>query len=143
MCSQHRISSPVLIWWCSLALLAACSAFLGSAPTEGKATEPEPASECECECSAELEAVELELAQCQERPVLDPVQKTRVLTRSVEVRTPAKRCASKGPDIKPVKSTTCAPGMLCLDERNQANLLSNELAYRSWIADVRECERDQ
>lgn len=140
MCWQTRASSTRV--WIAVALLASCSAFLGATPTETKASEQEP-EECECECTAEVETVAAELVECQQQPAPEQPQKMKVITRSVEVKGPAKKCAAKGPDIKPVKSTTCAAGYLCLDETNQANLLANELAYRAWIADVRECEREQ
>jgi hypothetical protein len=128
--------------WLVIVAMTACSGFL-TRPTAPEPTEQWAEceeAECECECSAELE----ELAACLDAPPPEPEpRRIKVITRAMDPQAPAKKCGGKGPDIKPVKSTTCVPGQLCLDETNQARMLANELAYRSWIAAVQECEAGQ
>jgi hypothetical protein len=122
-------------------LVAACSGLFASAASSPIPPLPELASECECtECASELEVLSVELTDCKEQLPEMSVRKVKVLTRTVEVPGSPKKCAAALPKTKPVKSTTCQSGYLCLDDENQANLLHNELVYRSWIAEVQECE---
>jgi hypothetical protein len=122
------------------ALLLACGHLLRPAASQPT---PEDAAPCACpdadatlvEVMVERDACHAELATA---AVAEPAPQPRV--RVVERQGPPKRCAGDGPEIVPIESTTCAKGMTCLDERNEARLARNLVAYAAWVQRVQDCE---
>jgi hypothetical protein len=87
--------------------------------------------------------IERDECQSELRTVLEERAETRVRTRVVERQAPARRCAGEGPVLEPVATVSCAAGMSCLDERNEARLATNLLAWQSWLRRVQACERGE
>jgi hypothetical protein len=86
-----------------------------------------------------------QLEHCEDQ--LETVEKTdhtRTTTKTTPhvkvVNGPPKKCADPAPTIKPVDTTNCQAGMVCLDEKAQATLARNLAAYEAWMTRVTSCE---
>jgi len=99
-----------------------------------------PASDTKAltEANADLDKCEEELDEAGKKTKV----RTRIKTVEVEklVPGPPLQCAIDGPVLEPVVTTTCQANTLCLDERAQAALAGNELAWRQWSRRVIQCE---
>lgn len=68
--------------------------------------------------------------------------KVKTKTRLKVVNGPPKKCTQPTPVIKPVETTNCQSGMVCLDEKAQATLARNLAAYEAWMTRVTSCENE-
>jgi hypothetical protein len=112
---------------------------LACVPLVGRPS-PQPSPE-PCECPAAdpiLTEVLIELGECQTevRECAAARVETREVVRTRTVQAPPRRCGP-APEILPITTVECAPGMRCLDETAYRRLGVNEAAYRRYI---RDCE---
>ena len=67
-----------------------------------------------------------------------PAPRARPRTRVVKVW---RSCAPPAPEIEPVSTSECMPGLVCLDAPAQAALARNLASYEAWVRRVIDCEQ--
>ena len=125
--------------------MLSCGSFLRDTSKQG-ASKAESAQDDDSGCPVcpRQEAVTTlieDLEQCEAQTTTDPVvQVKHVPVEKVITKVEKRYCADAGPDIKPVPTTKCMSGQLCLDEEGQRVLAKNMAAYEAWIQRVKDCE---
>ena len=100
-----------------------------------------------CKCETVVQLLD-DLAACETRGAGQPCASVGeaekpdevVVTKTVSVPGPPKRCGGERPKIMPVPQSECQSGMVCLDDKGQRALAINLAAYEAWVNKVIACE---
>jgi hypothetical protein len=128
-------------------VMLSCGTFLrDSSNRSGSQAESSPeteAPELACPRQEAIAALTEDLEQCEAQIVTmtkTVVQVKHVPVEKVITKIEKRRCADDGPVIKPVPTTKCMSGQLCIDDEGQRVLAKNMAAYEAWIQAVKDCE---
>lgn len=125
----------------AIGAVVSCSSFLPSSKRAPAVVAASPPCHCPTADSVAAEVM-VERDECLRELETTRSDAARVAPRVRCVERPrAKRCATEGPELLPVITTECQPGVICLDEKAQAAEAANVLAVRTWIEEVKKCER--
>lgn len=130
----------------SVIVLLSCGSFLRGSSNNRAQTVPAQVLDPEertCSPQEEVTALIADLERCKIQ--VAALQDTDMQTKHMPVekvitKIEKRRCADDGPVIKPVPTTKCMSGQLCIDDEGQRVLAKNMAAYEAWVQRIKDCE---